>query len=275
MNFLILILLFLNGCISNNTLVKDGEVYLFKGKEQIILSFAVSEPSPILLDDTATTTAFLSRKFPKNQDSILIEGLTEDRFYNFFLIADNLFSDYYKNRMLLYGYIASLHEEFVGKNNTQPFIPISEFQNFMQNKEASLKERDHLLKSTVEYAIDHVFFVSILELLERPQRYFYPQNTREELFQILIYPEILTFWNYMQFRFGNRLLFDMLKQDYNAESWKIAFGEEPNNLESAYVNTLKESYKNSLILSITSNYQDFTNSLQLYMSGTKKSLIKE
>ncbi|MGL5955483.1 MAG: hypothetical protein ACRC0X_02600 [Brevinema sp.] len=275
MKFLILLLLFLNGCVSNNTLVKDGEVYLFEGQEQIILSFVMSEPSLELLDNTANAISFLSRKLPKASipSSVFIEGLIEDRFYNFFLIADRLFSDYYQNKTLLYGYIATLQEDFAGKN--EPFIPISEFQNFMRDKEASPKEREQLLKATVEYAVDHIFFVSILELLERPQRYFYPQNSREELFQVLIYPEILTFWNYMQFRFGTKLLLDTAQTPYSPEHWQIAFGEEPSTIESAYVHTLKGSDKKSSILSIQRNYQDFTNSLQLYLSGTKKSLLNK
>lgn len=272
----LLILLGFSSCVSNTSLIQDGSVYLFQGKEQVIISFT-HQPSKKLLSNTGEIISFLKKQLPFSikDESILIEGLSDDIFFNFFLIGDRLFfsTDQLKNKTLIYAYIASLYQEFHQK--TSPFIAISEFENFIQNKKITAKENEILLKATVDFAVKDIYFVSILELLERPRRYFFPQKAKDELFRVLIYPEITTFWNYLSFRFGKQNLFEFAQYEYNKTAWQNNFGEEIHDTESAFVKTLDNIKQTSSILNDDKNYQTFTNSLQLYMSGTKKSLMKE
>ena len=263
----------------NNKLVKEGDVYLFQGKEDVIVSFIGEDPKDKTLNDTAKIIAFLKQKQSKNlsDESVFIEGLTDNTFYNFHIIGENLFfiKPFYENKTLIYGYLASLYAEFSLKNKNNAFIPLQEFQNFIKVNKIANKDNELLMNVAVDFAIKDVFFVSILELLERPQRYFYPQKTKEELYQTLIYPEILGFWNYLQFRFGTAMLLEVAQQKYTPEAWHVLFGEEISELEGAYVKSIKDSRDKMSVLSDEEIYKNFTNSLQLYMSGTKKSLMTE
>ncbi|MDK2817973.1 MAG: hypothetical protein KFW21_00815 [Spirochaetota bacterium] len=263
----------------NSNLVKDGDVYLFQGKEQVIVSFVGIDPTIETLDNTAKIIAFLKQKQTKelSSESVLIEGLTDNIFYNFHVIGEALFfvKPYYQNKTLIYGYIASLYADFSFKNNKNFFIPLQEFQKFIKENKIPNKDDELLMKVVVDFAINEVFFVSVLELLERPQRYFYSQKTQEELYQTLIYPEILGFWNYLVFRFGRTMLLKIAQEKYTPESWHVLFGEETSELEAAYVKNIKDSKKKLKVLSNEEVYKDLTNSLQLYMTGTKKSLMTE
>lgn len=277
---LLLVCFISSSCSSFNTkLVKEGDVYLFQGKEDIIVSFIGGDLEANTLNDTAKIIDFLKQKQSKNlsDESIFIEGLTDNTFYNFHMIGESLFfiKPFYENRTLIYGYLASLYAEFSLKNKDNAFIPLQEFQNFIKENKIPNKDDELLMKVAVDFAINEVFFVSILELLERPQRYFYPQKTKEELYQTLIYPEILGFWNYLQFRFGTAMLLEIAQQKYTPELWHVLFGEEINELEGAYVKSIKSSRDKMEVLSDEVIYKNFTNSLQLYMSGTKKSLMTE
>ncbi len=279
--FVLLLVCFISSsCNSfNNNLVKDGDVYLFQGKEQVIVSFVGIDPTIETLDNTAKIIAFLKQKQTKelSSESVLIEGLTDNIFYNFHVIGEALFfvKPYYQNKTLIYGYIASLYADFSFKNNKNSFIPLQEFQKFIKENKISNKDDELLMKVVVDFAINEVFFVSVLELLERPQRYFYSQKTQEELYQTLIYPEILGFWNYLVFRFGQTMLLQIAQEKYTPESWHVLFGEETSELEAAYVKNIKDSKKKLKVLSNEEVYKDLTNSLQLYMTGTKKSLMTE
>ena len=279
--FVLLLVCFISSsCNSfNNNLVKDGDVYLFQGKEQVIVSFVGIDPTIETLDNTAKIIAFLKQKQTKelSSESVLIEGLTDNIFYNFHVIGEALFfvTPYYQNKTLIYGYIASLYADFSFKNNKNSFIPLQEFQKFIKENKISNKDDELLMKVVVDFAINEVFFVSVLELLERPQRYFYSQKTQEELYQTLIYPEILGFWNYLVFRFGQTMLLQIAQEKYTPESWHVLFGEETSELEAAYVKNIKDSKKKLKVLSNEEVYKDLTNSLQLYMTGTKKSLMTE
>ena len=277
---LLLVCFISSSCSSfNNKLVKEGDVYLFQGKEDIIVSFIGGDPKDKTLEDTAKIIAFLKQKQTKNlsDESVFIEGLTDNIFYNFHIIGESLFfiKPFYENKTLIYGYLASLYAEFSLKNKNNSFIPLQEFQNFVKEHKIPNKDDELLMKVAVDFAVNEIFFVSILELLERPQRYFYPQKTKEELYQTLIYPEILGFWNYLQFRFGTVMLLEVAQQKYTPESWHVLFGEEISDLEGAYVKSIKGSRDKMAVLSDEETYKNFTNSLQLYMSGTKKSLMAE
>ena len=277
---LLLVCFISSSCSSfNNKLVKEGDVYLFQGKEDIIVSFIGGDPKDKTLEDTAKIIAFLKQKQTKNLsgESVFIEGLTDNIFYNFHIIGESLFfiKPFYENKTLIYGYLASLYAEFSLKNKNNSFIPLQEFQNFVKEHKIPNKDDELLMKVAVDFAVNEIFFVSILELLERPQRYFYPQKTKEELYQTLIYPEILGFWNYLQFRFGTVMLLEVAQQKYTPESWHVLFGEEISDLEGAYVKSIKGSRDKMAVLSDEETYKNFTNSLQLYMSGTKKSLMTE
>lgn len=273
-----LLILISSACTSSSDLVKEGDVYLFQGKEQIILSFLQEKVDDSILQRTGKMVSFLRTSLPKelSSEDILIEGLTGNAFYDFHLIADNLFfiKPFYKNKTLLYGYFGSLYENFMVQEKQNPFIPLKDFQEIVDKGSINKKQNDELIQATVNYAVDSVYFISLLELLERSQRYFYPQKTREELYQILIYPEIVSFWNYLNFRFGKTMILKIAQEEYTPESFHIAFGEEVGTLESSYVKTIQEE-SSMQILNNQEIYSKFTNILQLYMSGTKKSLMTE
>ncbi len=272
------ILFLLSACGTQSSLIKDGDVYLYQGKTQIIIGFTTPTQSDEILDTTAEMITFLQKKSPKTEESFLIEGLTDDTFFNFYAIADSLFfgNDLYQNKTLIYGYVSSLYVEFSQKHlNKNSFIALGEFDNFIKDHSLSQKETEILLQSAVAFAIDDIFYISTLELLERPQRYFYPQKTKEELFRVSIYPELVSYWNYLQFRFGQNLLLKTAQKPYDAQEWQAIFGEDIGTVEASFVSSVKGSHQKSAILSTESNYTTFTNSLKLYLSGTKKSLMVE
>ena len=277
---LCLIMLLVSSCSSSSQLVKDGDVYLFQGKEQIILSFLSEKVSGDTLEMTGSMVAYLIEVLPPElaEEEVFIEGLGDSDFYNFHLIADYLFfsKSFYKNKTLIYGYIASLYELFMIEQKKSAFIPLMEMQKIVAGQKISKSENEELLKSTVKYALDRIYFISTLEFLERPNKYFFPQKTKDELYQILVYPEILGYWKYLEFRFGKLMLLDIAKKEYSPEDFHVSFGEEVGELESAYVKTIEKDESVSPIIKENPKlYTQLTNTLELYMSGTKKSLMTE
>lgn len=269
------IIVILGACTSRAVLVKDGDIYLYQGKEQIVVSFK-KEPDSEILVKTVRYISFLVSKLPEKlaEEDVSIEGLTGDPFSDFYTIGDTLFFSipFYHNKMLIYGYLASLYQEF-HKKDDYAFVPMRDFQNLLKDQKLSPQETMLLYNASVDYAVEATFFVSLLELLERQQRYFYPQKTEEELFRVLIYPEILGFWEEMAFRFGTQMMLETAQKVYTPESWHVIFGEEVNQLEANYVKATKKAKEQSVLLSDQILYQNLTNSLFLYMTGTKKSLM--
>ncbi len=107
---LIILLLFAAAC--SPYLKQDGDVYLYEGREEVIVTFR-AEPSIDELDITAEMIKTLKDNIPNTEDSVLVEGLSGNYFYDFFRLGDALFSDVYKNRTIVYAYIAFLVSWFV------------------------------------------------------------------------------------------------------------------------------------------------------------------
>ncbi len=153
--FIILLALF-SACSPH--LKQDGDAYLYEGREQIIVSFR-GEASAETADITAQMIKLLKDNAPKSDETILVEGLSDDYFYNFFRLGDALFltDDTYKNKTIIYAYIAYLYQEFAQKHNLMTFIPVRGFQHFDKTGKSS----PALLKSAVEYAVNDIFFVFV------------------------------------------------------------------------------------------------------------------
>ncbi|MGL4562866.1 MAG: hypothetical protein ACRCVW_03320 [Brevinema sp.] len=256
------------------TLEKSDDVYLYQGKERVIVSFT-TDPSKETLLTTAKAIQFLLSHLPEelSQAQFLVEGLTGEFFVDFFMIADHMLltTSLYHNKMFIYAYISSLYQEFMIKQKKYSFIPIQDLE-LLIGQQHSAKYDDVLFKFAVQYAVDDIYFVSVLELLERSNRYFFPKNTSSELFKILIFPEILTFWNYMEFRFGKQMLLEFSKNQYTPEDFHVVFGEKVSDIENSYVKILSNNIQKT---SLTNIQDKLTNILGLYMSGTKKSLMSE
>ncbi|MGL4388677.1 MAG: hypothetical protein ACRCTJ_04720 [Brevinema sp.] len=255
------------------SLEKSDDVYLYAGKEQIVVSFT-KEPSKEVLQTTAKAISFLLSRLPNElaQENFAIEGLSGEFFVDFFTIADHLFltTSLYQNKAIIYAYISSLYYEFTIKNKQYSFIPIKDFEHLIGKK----SERDYklLFKYSVQYSIDEIFFVSILEFFERSSRYFFPKNTSSELFKSLIFPEILTLWQYMEFRFGRTLLLEYAQKEYSPEQFHISFAEKVSDIENTYVKQLEKNIQQT---SLTNIQENLNQKLKLYMAGTKKSLMSE
>jgi len=277
----LLLMLLITNCVNYTPkLVEDDNVYLYQGKEQIIVSFFKDRDiNKKILNTTSRIINFIRKQTPKNflEKDFYIEGLTGESFTDFFIIGDSLFLSfpYYKNKTLIYAYLSSLYERFMVKYQLYPFIPLIDIERIFEGEKINKKENISLISVTAQYAIDKIFFVSILEFLERPERYFYPSKTKTELFRIVIFPELLGFWNSLEFRFGKDLILKLAQKNYTPEDFYIGFGEKISDLESYYVKSLKKIEKKSLILKNTNIYNQLTNVLQLYMSGTKRSLMAE
>ncbi|MGL4367607.1 MAG: hypothetical protein ACRCTQ_04945 [Brevinemataceae bacterium] len=260
-------------------LVKQDDVFLFRGSDSIVVSFTDNNETDLVLKTTASMIQFILNERPKNVEyqNIFIEGLSGNGFVDFFIIADNLIllESVFKNKMLIYSYIAFLYEEFRQKNKEYQFVPLADFKKLFNNKVLSVSENDLLTAALVQYSIDSIYFISLLEFLERQDRYFYPMKAREELFQVLIFPEIVSFWKYMEFRFGKTKLFDVALKNYTPEEFHVEFGEKVSDLESAYVKYIKDKSSKPNLLKQTEQWNNFTNTLYLYMSGTKRSLMSE
>ncbi|MGL4393897.1 MAG: hypothetical protein ACRCS8_01545 [Brevinema sp.] len=270
----ILMLLSLGSCAYfAPSLEKSDDVYLYEGREKVIVSFA-QEPSKDTLNQTAKAISFLSSRLPNtlSEESFVVEGLSGEFFPDFFRIADYMFlsTSLYKNKTLIYAHISSLYYEFMTKNKEYAFIPIKDFQNLVGMQ--SPRNYELLYKHAVQYAVDDIFFVSILEFMERPDRYFFARNTSGELFKTLIYPEILTFWQYMEFRFGTKMLLDFAQKPYTPEDFHITFGEKIADIENTYVKQLANNIQNTSLTNIQSELSQYT---KLYMAGTKKNLMSE
>lgn len=259
---------------------KDGTSYLYKGQEQIIISYTQNtKMSPELLSTTAKMIQMIIKNTPKflATNEFYIEGLSGDEFSDFFMIGDSIFLSlpYFKNRTLIYGYISRLYEQFMLKQQAYPFIPLADIQKLFSSQFISAQENNNLINFTAQYAIDKIFFVSILEFLERPIRYFYPSKTKDELYRVLIYPELLGFWKSLERRFGKKMILEIAQKNYTPEDFYIRFGEKVSDLEAFYVNNIKNSKEKSKFLRNTNTYNQLTNFLYLYMSGTKRALMAE
>lgn len=270
--------LFFLGCSQfSPSFVKEDNVYLYQGKDQVIVSFTSDINNNTTLKSTAQAVSFLLSHLPDQlkNENFYIEGLTGEIFTDFFTIADNMFLSvsYFQNKALVYGYISSLYEQFMLHYKQYPFIPIKDFEMIMKKNNISVKKTDLLFKFTVKYALDNIFFISILEFFERPNRYFFPTYTNSELFKILVFPEMLTFWKYMEFRFGKQVLLEYAQKQYTPEEFYITFGEKISEIENTYVKGIEALDENTKDLSLIKD--QLIQTLKLYMSGTKKSLMSK
>lgn len=277
-SFVLLIL----GCVSSDRgLVKSGDAYEYIDKtNRLIVTFSEGSENEQNISRTAEMFRFLLEKVPvqKKQD-FYIEGLTDDLFYNFHLAGEELFfsqrDDVYQNRMLIYGYLAFLYSRFsYGRHQMAP-IPLESFNELFAGQKFDRKEYNALIDMAVDFAVKEIFFISILELLERQGRYFYPAKTNEELYRVLIYPEVLSFWQYMESRFGRKFLFKAAQKPYSPEEFKNLFAEPISDLEAGYVKKVQASSAKNPLTSRKNLYESYLQLLELYMSGTKKSLMRE
>lgn len=274
--------LVISGCVaSDRGLVKSGDAYEYIDKtSRLIVTFSEGSENEQNISRTAEMLRFLLKKVPvrKKQD-FYIEGLTDDLFYNFHLAGEELFfsrrDDVYQNRMLIYGYLAFLYSQFsYGKHQMAP-IPLENFNELFAGQKFERKEYNALIDTAVDFAVKEIFFISILELLERQGRYFYPAKTNEELYRILIYPEVLSFWQYMESRFGRKFLFKAARKPYSPEEFKNLFAEPISDLEAGYVKKVQAGAAKNPLTSRKNLYESYLQLLELYMSGTKKSLMRE
>lgn len=274
--------LVISGCVaSDRGLVKSGDAYEYIDKtNRLIVTFSEGSENEQNISRTAEMLRFLLEKVPvrKKQD-FYIEGLTDDLFYNFHLAGEELFfsqrDDVYQNRMLIYGYLAFLYSQFsYGRHQMAP-IPLENFNELFAGQKFERKEYNALIDTAVDFAVKEIFFISILELLERQGRYFYPAKTNEELYRVLIYPEVLSFWQYMESRFGRKFLFKAARKPYSPEEFKNFFAEPISDLEAGYVKKVQASAAKNPLTSRKNLYESYLQLLELYMSGTKKSLMRE
>lgn len=273
-----LLILCLNFCSKNHlNLIKDGDVYRLSNNKLITLSFVQSlDVSFDILDQSVKILEFLIHKeLAPVKTEIHIEGLQGELFHDFMMIADTL-CDYekYPNKTILYAYFSSLYEKFSIKIRQYPFIPLIDFQKLFTDYKINLKNNAELVGFVVTYSVEQVYFVSLLELLERPERYFYPKKVKEELYRVLIYPEVLSFWHYMEARFGKSLLLSAAEKSYTAEYFHMKFSEEISNIEASYVKSMEVKSQR-----VTWMTEDLRKSLDemlfCYMSGTKKRLFSD
>lgn len=270
------------GCVSlDRGLVKSGDSheYIYK-KSRLIVTFSEGSENEQNTIQTAEMLRFLLKRVPiqKKQD-FYIEGLTDDLFYNFHLAGEALFfsqlDDVYQNRMLIYGYLGFLYSQFSYIRHEMAPIPLESFNELFAGQKFKRKEYDALIDTAVDFAVKEIFFISILELLERQGRYFYPAKTNEELYRVLIYPEVLSFWQYMESRFGRKFLFKAAQKPYSPEEFKSLFAEPVSDLEASYVKKVQAGAAKNQLTSRKNLYESYLQLLGLYMSGTKKSLMRE
>lgn len=270
------------GCISSDRgLVKskDSYEYAYKGK-RLIVTFSEDFENEQNLHQTAEMFRFLLEKVPvQEKQDFYIEGLTDDLFYNFHLTGEELFfsqrDTIYQNKMLIYGYLAFLYSQFSYNKHQMSPIPLESFNALFAGQDLNRKEYSALIDTAVDFAVKEIFFISILELLERQGRYFYPAKTNEELYRVLIYPEILSYWQYMESRFGRRFLFKAAQKPYSSEEFKSLFAESVSDLEAGYVKKVQANAAKNPLASRENLYKSYLQLLELYMSGTKKSLMRE
>lgn len=268
--------LFLSAC-SSGFSEKNG-AYHYQGRDNIILSFAQGvEVTPALLKDTAALVDALLKDAPAalKTEKLAVEGLGADSFYNLFLLGDALFLGGvkpYQNKTLVYAFLASVYDKFLAGQKRHSPVPLADFAALSQG--APSQDISRLNSYIVTYAVNEIFFVSILEMLDRPQRYFYPAKTKEELFRTLFYPELLGFWDYMAVRYGAGKLFAYALNEYSPEGFEVEFAEKISDVEGAFVEYAKKNAE-GIVFSPPEYREKLDSLLNLYMTGTKKSLMTE
>lgn len=272
----------ISGCMSlDRGLVKskDSYEYLYK-KSRLIVTFSPGYENEQNIIQTSEMLGFLLKRIPiqKKQD-FYIEGLTDNLFYNFHTAGEALFfsrlDDAYQNRMLIYGYLGFLYSQFSYSRHQMTPIPLESFNELFAGQKFSRKEYNAWIDTAVDFAVKEIFFISILELLERQGRYFYPAKTQEELYRVLIYPEALSFWQYMESRFGRQLLLKAAQKPYSPDEFKTLFAEQISDLEAGYVKRIQAGAAKNQLTDRKNLYESYLQLLGLYMSGTKKSLMRK
>ena len=250
----------------------EGEAYRYRSQgADVTVHFANKEDATSArLKNLSHMVELLVKEMPTalKTDPIDVEGLTGDDFYNIFAIGDAFFLggvEPYQNKMAVYAFLCSVYSRALGEA-----LPVANFEELA--KKLSTK-RSEINNYTIVYSLDNIFFVSILEMLERQNRYFYSARAKDELFRILFYPELLGFWEYGAGRFGRTLMFDFALKPYTEESARVLFGESVPDLEKAFVDSVRaQNSKTTLSMEFRDQYDEL---LETAMKNTKQSLMRE
>ncbi|MGL5722346.1 MAG: hypothetical protein ACRCY4_08105 [Brevinema sp.] len=250
----------------------NGENYRYQSQgADVTVSFANPEDAtPDRLKDLSKMVDVLVKEMPASlkTDVIEVEGLTSDNFYNIFVIGHSYFLGAvtpYQNKMAVYAFISWVYNKALGGT-----LPVVSFEELAQSASANRKEINNY---TIVYSLDNIFFVSVIEMFERQDRYFYSARAKDDLFRILFYPELLGFWEYGAGRFGKSMMFDFALKPYSTEDFRVMFGEDVADLEKAFVDSVRaQNSKTTLSMDFRNQYDEL---LEDAMKNTKQSLMRE
>lgn len=265
-------MMLLLGACSQGFRPEENEAFRYRSQgADITVRFANQEDaSSERLQNLSQMVDLLVKEMPSSltAEAIDVEGLTSDDFYNIFAIGESYFLGGvlpYQNKMAVYSFLCSVYNR-----SLKGTLPVSSFEELAEEMSVDRKEINNY---TIEYSLDNIYFVSLLEMLERQDRYFYAARAQEDLFRILFYPELLGFWEYAASRFGLALMFEFANNAYTEESTRALFGETISDIEKAFVDSVRaQNRRNRLPKEFQSEY---SLRLESAMKNTKQSLMRE
>jgi hypothetical protein len=211
---------------------------------------------------------------------------TTNNYMMFFRIGDSYLSGI-NNKLIRYGLIEMEWMKLVAvsENNTDKLsmslqgekynrVRIDDIRQTIQAYRLQDNELEQFLPYVVNYLLKEIFFVSLQEILDRPERYLNSADMESIFSQIVVLPEITLFTDYLVKKFGLKKVLELGCTDFSKDKWNKILKEPVNETEADYTKMM-ENYSFNGIYNDKAFDEELNSYLEMYNKMTKPTLFRK